>query len=325
MTRNPLQVRRWLGTVSILAAHGATTALIADFGLLRLPRWFVALAHMLDVNFLSALFVARPECLFSSITHESLDMWIGGLSAAVYLVPLLLLLIGVAVVLRFTSSPTRFDQLVRWLTVLVALQFSTLFGSLDRAFHLTLFFSHIHMRGEFFGLSPVPFYVALYVLEGALAAALMATAARIHRDVRDYSHGIHTGVWRLPAQRLDSRLHFITRRFAAKAPFHQFAVWARQLALLACGSETLAWNAQSWLGLPWLQSALALCVLVLALTYHISLQPFAFAFQNALETWLLRVSWARFKPTLPNPFHPEPPARSSYAQRKCPLSSMMIE
>jgi hypothetical protein len=107
----------------------------------------------------------------------------------------------------------------------------------------------------------------------------------------------------LTLARLRVRTSYTCKRFDTHAPYWQFVVWLRQLAMtvvtllprmfaLAEGQveeDFVRGNADMML---WLQVPLAIATLLLSAVLHWRVKPFLFAFQNWLEAWLLFASMA---------------------------------
>ena len=103
-------------------------------------------------------------------------------------------------------------------------------------------------------------------------------------------------VARLDEERLSRRLVYLTRRFASHAPFWQFVVWGRQLLLLidaflprwyepfaVVGSarQDLAYR-----GVVITHSAVALAIFFVFWALHARIRPYAYEFQNRIESGL---------------------------------------
>ena len=104
----------------------------------------------------------------------------------------------------------------------------------------------------------------------------------------------------LELERLRVRTSYTCKRFAAHAPYWQFVVWFRQLALTvvsllpgifaAAGSqleEEYVRGESEADSLLWAQTFISCLVLLIAMVAHMRIHPFLFHFQNHLETWLL--------------------------------------
>ena len=115
----------------------------------------------------------------------------------------------------------------------------------------------------------------------------------------------------LPPERLEARLSYLMRRFSEHAPLWQFVVWGRQLALIitsivfnwaadasyaAEGSRThldedaleeaARGDAKMELVRVWLEVTFCLAIIALAWRGHVRVQPYAYRFQNQIESWL---------------------------------------
>ena len=87
---------------------------------------------------------------------------------------------------------------------------------------------------------------------------------------------------KLPQERLERRLDYLTKRFVNNAAYWQFVVWARQISLLLIG-----------LVLPehrWLMALLTILICLISIYIHVRVQPFHHDFQNNVEKWLLIVN-----------------------------------
>ena len=105
-------------------------------------------------------------------------------------------------------------------------------------------------------------------------------------------------------ERLEWRMRYITKRFDKRAPNWQFYIWGRQLALTlltfvpdiadevclsdadrpGCKNGGISGGALD--AVVWSHAILALLVLAVSWRLHWINQPYTFAFQNWLETWL---------------------------------------
>ena len=106
---------------------------------------------------------------------------------------------------------------------------------------------------------------------------------------------------RVGLQRLRVRTAYTCQRFAVHAPHWQFVIWVRQFGmtvvtlipgiLASRGSvdemEYIRGHADA---LMVVQVTFSLAILVMSTVWHWSVKPFAFAFQNWLEMWLLLAS-----------------------------------
>lgn len=139
----------------------------------------------------------------------------------------------------------------------------------------------------------------------------LALALRFARNVFSFKRGLDSGVWRSPGwfswcrccgqiccatdrpiypRRLEKQVAYLTGRFASHAPRWQLIIWLRQLllVLLAFLSNLLhhdvangAFDTARYL------IALAAIAVTLGFWYaHHRTQPYAFDFQNAIESWL---------------------------------------
>lgn len=138
--------------------------------------------------------------------------------------------------------------------------------------------------------------MALLPSEILSVRAISKRVTAASRDITDrYSREI--GV-----QRMRVRTSYTCKRFGEHAPYWQFVLWVRQFgmtlitllpAILAhTGSvaeeDYIRGNADSLLAM---QSSLSLFLIAFAGVVHWRIKPFAFAFQNWLEMWLLGASW----------------------------------
>ena len=102
----------------------------------------------------------------------------------------------------------------------------------------------------------------------------------------------------MPFWRLQYQLSYLTNRFADKpeAQVWQFVIWMRQgiLFTLSAVAQTLV-SSDIALGshtslrarvVIWVQAIAALLVMLIAWRMHSVVQPYAYRFQNAIETWL---------------------------------------
>ena len=89
------------------------------------------------------------------------------------------------------------------------------------------------------------------------------------------------GPIKLSKDRLERRLHYLTKRFNKRAPYWQFIIWGRQISILIF--EYSVSNV-------WIMSILVIIVCALSLVLHIQVKPYKYKFQNKVEKWLLRVN-----------------------------------
>lgn len=98
-------------------------------------------------------------------------------------------------------------------------------------------------------------------------------------------------------KRLEVRVEYLTQRYAKHAPYWQFVVWARQLALMTVASVARAVHdnhdeATVQIGLVWAQAVIALLILSASFWLHRHILPYEFAFQNEVESWLFGANLA---------------------------------
>ena len=125
--------------------------------------------------------------------------------------------------------------------------------------------------------------------EGSLSAptaghgSLERPIALAFATVSSRSNAPSSARWEARSARLEAketRMRYLTDRYAAHAPYWQFVVWARQLALIL--DATVARAVDTLLGV-YIHSGIAISILGVAWWYHHTVRPFAFAFQNTVE------------------------------------------
>ena len=130
--------------------------------------------------------------------------------------------------------------------------------------------------------------LTMQTLAALLPFLLLGAALYLRRHVNAYARGIKTGSWTwLPFHQLEQRLVFFVMRFGTHAPKWQFALWLRQLLLLAIGSRTLSATIDQDRMWGWVQLSLSTAVVLSSLAWHMRQQPYLLAFHNSLESGLL--------------------------------------
>ena len=152
----------------------------------------------------------------------------------------------------------------------------------------------------------------------ALSIALLLLqlwlCARFTRNVHAFCRGDEGGEWRIetgvrhgPARkrlllrplevvstpilprRLEKQTRYFTLRFAPHARRWQLVLWARQLALFAAAVTSKAVRGfvpDAGDAATYAVSGAAILILVVAWWHHRRSQPYAYRFQNAMESWL---------------------------------------
>jgi len=151
-------------------------------------------------------------------------------------------------------------------------------------------------------------WAAVAVLLGVLLLLVNATMiAKYYLHVRALVFGQNLGAvewqWRggmrvasLPPERLARRLAYFIRRFNENAPFWQFVIWARQLLLLLTSFlprwyvpyalEEEATSNAAYRAVVVTHACAAMAIFGLAWALHARVRPYAFVFQNKVESWL---------------------------------------
>mmetsp|Transcript_44774 Transcript_44774/g.145479 ORF Transcript_44774/g.145479 Transcript_44774/m.145479 type:complete len:727 (+) Transcript_44774:1862-4042(+) len=145
----------------------------------------------------------------------------------------------------------------------------------------------------------------LMVPVAVLGALLLVLLLRFSGNVRAFKRGVKSGVWRrpnscegsaccgtgpIPPRRLERLVAYLVGRFARHAPRWQIVIWLRQflLLLLAFTSNVLfdATTETTFNAGRYAIAALAIAVTLVFWHLHRRALPFAFRFQNALESCL---------------------------------------
>ena len=95
--------------------------------------------------------------------------------------------------------------------------------------------------------------------------------------------------WRFTPSRLRYRNHFLVYRFGRKRPTWQLVIWTRQLLLIISTAVANAvYHADEALAyrLRWVFVGLTLVIMIIAWALHLWRRPYAFGYQNAMESWL---------------------------------------
>ena len=312
--RHPDALSRWVSTATIIVQHAQVASLVLATVPLTLPPAFRKLLAVISLNLLR---LANLSCLNGSGTHA------GSLFPIIYCSFMLLLLLGL---LLSQSVAARFGRRKRWrqqtadgLEFVLSLIFSTqLIVSTSvcagvivalslmkrpRFAYLYLQFESTYYTQQFESSRQALLIASAFA--ATLALLQLALLLRFATGVGAYHAGVSRGDWRLfrcdglwrypPARhcsstriaprRLERRVGFLVRRYAAHAPRWQLVVWCRNLTLLAIATVSGAAEAEG----GWL--VLAVCAMLVTIAFfwawHYRTQPYAFRYQNAVESWLL--------------------------------------
>ncbi len=166
-------------------------------------------------------------------------------------------------------------------------------------------FSFMQELGEYVNRDPTALPPAVCAV--GLLLLQLYLVGRFSRLVQSFHRGIKQGQWRLSGvcgclwdgghavhpRHLSNQVYFLTRRFAPHAPRWQLVIWARQLTLV-----TVAGSAKAVQLLEPTASAAAddparfgfaaaiIVVLLVGWRAHATTQPFAYRYQNSIESAL---------------------------------------
>ena len=83
---------------------------------------------------------------------------------------------------------------------------------------------------------------------------------------------------KISQERLHQRMQYLARRYGDHAPYWQFVVWARQIALLV---------ASDWIIDPWTLAVVATLICLMSYGIHVRVKPFKYHFQNEMDKLLM--------------------------------------
>ena len=135
----------------------------------------------------------------------------------------------------------------------------------------------------------------------SLLMTLLLWALFVHfaRNVFSFERGVGKGEWRSPGlcrrtaiapRRLERQVAFLTGRFARHAPRWQIVIWLRQFLLLllvfAADCMYYSLSREAFRSARYAGAIASIAITAAFWRAHHSAAPFAFDFQNALESWL---------------------------------------
>ena len=231
IARHPAALKQWVTTLSLLIAHMQTVSTLTT---LRLEwpssvrdatRYTTFMASFLDLG------VARPECVLGSVYYGF--QLVRGLAVLLLLLGVSLLqgLLKLACGREMAGGPPRAWQAVDRLELAESIVFQVQWQMMWRViFELldagALASGDATARAAAATALLLLFFQAFFLLKYLL-------------NVRALVTGESCGPFaRLPQPRLQTRLAYLTRRFASHAPYWQFVIWARQWLLILDGWMT---------------------------------------------------------------------------------------
>ena len=323
VVRYPSATTRWVSTVAILINHAQTAGIIAG---LRLgwPHSLSAMAAALRLNFaafpqVSCLFKANfvSGSIFGSFGLYTL------VSSAIVLVSLLGPLVAKAIAsLRGWTAHADSAEFV--LSIIYSLTFTFTWGLLlDCVYGLyTLGIAPSGNKCTGSGNGPLGTLCTdgalMVIFAGIVFLLLPAVAVRFARNILFFKRGFEGGHWRSPGwftwckrgklgrsivcppalctdrpifpRRLERQVAYLTGRFARHAPLWQLFIWLRQLLLLLVAfAGDMMFDALSERNYNTARYALAVVAIAITFVFwfaQLRIQPYAYRFQNALESWL---------------------------------------
>ena len=319
--RHPKAITRWVSSASILINHAQTASIIASMRI-DWPHSFRAIASVFELN----IFVLPSfSCLFSAggseadgYGYQSYVLINSCIVIALLLAPLLLKQIAV----RFRRLAVA-DKAELVLSLIYSLVFTFAWSlELEHATHLLYSFAFCYkeysqeleapgkgdrctnVRLEYTGLTP-----AQVGAEAGTAAMVLVLLLflfiRSTSNVLAFKRGVDRGVWRyptypwvaccgkakhIPPRRLKRQVAYLVGRFAPHAPRWQIVVWLRQfLLLLLIFTSNILFDLLKDYTFNYARHGVAALAIVVTLLFwflHARTQPFAYRFQNALESCL---------------------------------------
>jgi hypothetical protein len=291
IVRYPSALRRWVSTLTILAVQSQTIGILSDLGL-ETPASVQAAMGILSLN---VLHIPRAACILGS--GELSPFWFYATSVCGIAIVLLVGLAAGRSVAHRHGRLALADSCEFVLTVVYSVILTTLWRTI-----MKVLLSPRKGEGDSGGVG-VP--EAAFVLSIVLLLVLLLLFVHFARNVRAYCRGAEGGGWklerislrecrcrivsaRIAPRRLDKQVRYFTLRFAPHAPRWQFVIWLRQLMLytMTVASDAIQLRAPSAVGIArYVVACIAALVLLASWGHHCRRQPYAFRFQNAIESW----------------------------------------
>lgn len=322
VVRRNRNMKKWVSTISIFISHLQTVAIVGN---LRL-QWPPSVEEISSLFSLSLVGQAllRPECFASQGVNLQFIFSICEVSAI-----LLLLASFTAVVYSQVLSKRSTDMTWVVMSVVVSMMFGTSWRLSLELFRLAGSLSDVKwsLSAVLAAMLLVLMLVLLwkllmhalvnlenekrqlnkYASEKTLNQGAAAPGARRQKAVNlkrmDTSLRLTARLnwlqpgepWRaIEPERVQRRLQFISGKYADHAPYWQFIIWARQLALIlltvltriVVEADGVTDGAMAEKAAVWVQAVLALVVLIGAWRLHALVVPFEYAVQNNVDNFL---------------------------------------
>jgi len=284
--RSPGAMRRWVSTTVILITHVQTVSILSSLHL-QWPVWVKRVTATLSFDVVS---LPSSSCLFNSGGEAVFPVAALAVCGGVLVVDMLFVCATLSC--RHEETAARYEVV---LSLVFSLQLTT---SWRHVFPALLNPSPSGYSNGWLGRSPAA------VCSVAVALVLLLTqgllAVHFYRRVAAFRRGARTGEWVVPRHLLSRRsIHhtkprllerkvaYLVLRFNEESPHWQLVIWPRQalLALLASlGDFCAKLGLKIWPG--YVIASVALLVLLIFWRQQRKAQPYVFAIQNAMESWL---------------------------------------
>jgi len=165
------------------------------------------------------------------------------------------------------AATARIDKYENWLVIVYSLQLPTVFR---------VALSTVVLGA--YGDTHYPLYVGV-----PIAVLELAYMLKLLRHMRTLQGRRSCFGWRhtaLPQERLLARLQYLVCRYAEHAPYWQFVLWARQLAIIVIIAGFEAYDDTS---IVLAEAGATLAILGASLTLHLRVRPYAHGYQNKAE------------------------------------------
>ena len=303
-------LKRWVSTATILINHAQTASIIASLRL-EWPNSLIELASALRLE------MPHASCLFNYSDRDIFDVHDViprfGAFALFATTAALMSLVAPLLAKSIASSCGHFasaDTAELASSIVYAVVFSF---SWRLVFKYAVYFSNAlvvyspeqalftdrNLSGDWMS-SSFPRTILLFAESLILALLLLALAVHFARNAFSFQRGVNKGEWRSPGlcrrgtvvapRRLERQVAFLTGRFARYAPRWQLVIWLRQFLLLiiVLGVDLIFYrlSEEEFRLARYAGAAAAIAVTLAFWLAHRSTAPFAFDFQNALESWL---------------------------------------
>lgn len=304
--RHPSSYKRWVSTVAIFISHAQTIGILGSLDL----SWPSPIKLFIGALRLQLFNLPQASCLLPGGAHGQMgpfQVYALVVCATSLAVLLSMLLIKAAFDCRGLHAHADSAELA--LSMIFSLQLTFSWGVIDRVARNILQTS----------LETV-LETRLAVLATTIPLLLLqlALALRFTRNVLSFQRGLESGRWRSPGwftwlpcchggrrgchssicadlpiypRRLEKQVGYLTGRFAAHAPRWQLVIWLRQLVLVLLGFSCNALKEHLHIGVFNQVARYPIVVAAIFVTlgfwraHHCS-EPYAFDFQNAIESWL---------------------------------------